>query len=577
MAWRFSMRHLVGLVALYLLPATLAAQELAQPGADARIVVFDASGSMVARNFNSNTATRMEIAQELLIEVYRELLERGDTIPTATLVFGAGFVWEDEKRRNGWSGTNDPATLTHPICKDSRVRLPSSTVSGQRVEDAQTLAGALSPRGMTPIHRSLLEGLRAFRGDIEDKTLQFVLISDMFEPNCLPEGVGLCETLLPEISRINAAGGSVSTIVFETPSSTALETFAECLSVVRIPIPQENPDIPEIVEDAFNLLTVTPLFIAGGANNHDPDGVDPGKSHLRFTENGKRVPLASGPYGAFDVPRGEYMLTGTIDDATFAETATISTSGHVRIQVPPGTLIISTEDGVETLLDEVIISRPSGQPVASLRNYKTGTPLNLANGPYNVVARLANGTEVSGSVPLRLGSTRELTLNFANAASQQVSTARDVDIDVRLSGPTLDVDGEWPPAVTLVGPGATGGRMPLSSSGFAGQLAFGSYVIEIDAEVPHQLGFDVVEGDGPMSVEVTIPAGWVTALSPTGASGNFELRDSQGDPILRMYGERIQHALPEGAYSLVFLSSDGRHIERPFHIRLGRETLIDDF
>ena len=570
-------RVFFGLGALCLLASSLLAQELARPSADARIVIFDASGSMAAKNFNSNTDTRMKIAREVLIEVYDELLEIGDRIPTATLVFGSGFVWDDERRRNGWSSPSDPGTLNHPICQDSRIRMPASLVSSGSVQQARQLATSLSPSGMTPIHVSLLDGLRAFRGDIQDKTLQFVLISDMDSPNCLHGATDQCEALLPELSRISVLGGSVSTIVFETPSSNILETFDECLSVVRIPIPVTDPDIGGIVEEAFSLVTVMPTFVAGGPNNLDPNGVDPSTARLRFAESGERVPIASGPHGTFELPTGEFMVTGTIDDTTFVETTSVRTNTDIPIEVSPGTLVISARGGAGPILEEVVISRPSGPVVRTLQNYKAGTPLNLANGTYNVMATLPNGASAGGSIPLRLGSTRELTLDFASVSAPLAPTAREVLIDVRFSGPTLDVDGVWPPLVTLVGPGPNGPRLPLSSSGYAGQLDFGTYVVEIEAETPHRISYEVIEGDGPMSLQLNIPAGWFTALSPSQRTASFELRDSQGEPIFRMDGERIQHALPEGRYTLVLLSSDGRHVERPFRIRLGRETLIDDF
>lgn len=538
---------------------------------DNRVVIFDASGSMVNRDFNTPDKSRIDVAHELLSAVYGQILENSDPIPTATLAFGSRYNYKNQKARNRWTGQSDPRTLNHPICDDSIVHLPFQKVDRKLVRSLDQMQD-LKPIGMTPIHRSLLQGLKAFRGDISGKSLQFILISDLETPNCLPKGQDICDQLLPEIDRVEAAGASVEALVFETPLAGILDLLSNCMKTISISVPPTRPDIPKIVKEALDLLNIVPQFVASGSNNLDPNGVNPATARLKFAPKGKNVVLASGPSGTFKLPKGEFEVTGSIDQASISTIAQISKSGPLVLNVAPGTLIVSAKGGsgaAPALFEELVISRPSGAKVATVQNYKPGNPLSLANGSYNVKATVAGGV-IEGSVSLELGTTKDLVLDFGRSPLAQTND-RDLRVNLRLHAPSLDVPGLWPPAIILKGPGQT---MPLSASGFAGKVSPGSFAVEIQSSSPHELRFEVAASQKPYEVQLEVAAGWFTADSPTGASVSFELRDQSNKALFRFESKSVKHSLPEGEYILVLLSPDGNHKEQSFSIRIGKGSKI---
>jgi len=539
-------------------------------GGDARVVVFDASGSMRKPSFERQRTPRIDVAREVLKDVFRQLNANGDTRPTALSVFGARDAWDDASATFG----GDPSRVpdSHPLCRDIQFMLDFAPISDAVVTRAEELADSLDSRGMTPIHISLLEGLRAFTGSIQDATLQFVLISDLDEPNCLPAGIKICDVLQIELDRIKGEGGKVEAIVFETPVAAILEPLSQCMSISTYVLDTEKPDPNGKVREAFDTLSLVPRLVVQGPSL-DPDGIRTDTAHYEIADARSGHVVSSGPHGVFELPAERYAVSVTVDGQSASTTLDLDGAKSIDLGLPPAILTVdATTNGAPgpARLARLDIRRAGGNGVAGVVDYVIGDPLALANGAYELTGQDSNGQTATATVLLTLGRAQAVTLDFGT----QAAAARSVIFEITVEQPTLSVGAAPAPAIELVHPG--GLRERLSATGHSASLMPGRYQVQVSGSTPHVLAFDVAAGPGPLNVAVHVTPGWFVAQSSKG-KGSFELFDAGGTALYSFDGYEVVHSLPEGRYALAFVGADGQTSQVDFDIRSGEETRLNLF
>lgn len=538
-------------------------------GGNARVVVFDASGSMRKKSFADDVA-RIEVAREILAEVYRKLESIGDPVPTALSIFGEGVSWDDN--RDDFGRREDDVPLDHPLCLDIQTRIDFAAVSADMVQVVSDLAPTLDFNGMTPIHQSLLDGLRAFNVGIDGATLQFVLISDLDRPNCLPPGMRICDALQFELDRIKGAGGRVEAIVFETPSADIRKPLSECLPVTTFPLAPAAPNPKAAVAEAFDTFRLTARVLLDGAGL-DTEGVDMASAYFEVADGSGKSIRASGPGGQFDLPRGEYILSVNVDGVSARQKVSLLSDSSVDLLVPPAGLAVTASlaglAGPQQF-ERLQIARSGGQVVADLAAYRGGDVLSLANGSYQVTGYDDQGRTASATVLLTLGETQSLVLDFGDVAAK----GRNVFFAVEIAQPTLVLGASWSPKLELVHP--NGVTQTLTASGNSEVLDPGRYELRISGRLGSILPFDVIAGPSALRVDVRVIPGWFVVESTRG-EGRFELKDAAGGPLFSFEGERIEHSLPEGRYTIAFRGGDGLEVRRDFDILTGQATVLPPF
>lgn len=555
-------------------PAALA-QDVIPPlsGQAGRVVILDASGSMRNLSFTGPERERMQVAREFLATTFAELAAAGDTKPTSLVVFGSdqALTWDSVRARHGGNPQNYP--YSGPLCRDSRVLMPYGATNARTVGAATAIGNATQWGGMTLIHVSVNQALASFDPAIGG---QIILISDMDDANCLPPGVDtLCDAIAPDLNEIRRAGGDVSAIVFETPSSTAREALSECIWTTTFPVPVNKPDVEDIVEEALQTVPLTTQVVAGGRGNLDPDGVTFDGGTLIIRPQGRSLIIANGPLGTVELPKGAYTVEGQLEGARWTSSVSLTGPATDRVTVSPSVLGLRTAaatGGAGPARIDLTITRPDGRPVARIASYRSGDPLELANGDYVLTGTDAAGITASTTVTLALGARRDATLTFGATPAAMAAT-RDVSIKLRYATPTLDTGQPFNPPVQLSGPGITG--QPITTTGFSGGLMPGSYSVTIATPRPHILPLRVASGADRLSVDIVVTPG-IFEAGTSGRPGTFELRDAAGATLFTFNGTQVRHSIVDGTYELSF-RRDGASSSQRFTVAAGERTTLRPF
>ncbi len=555
---------------LMLDPADVVAQQAIPQlsGEAGRVVILDASGSMRRQSFDDPRRERMEVGRDFLVETFDQLADSRDSTPTSLLVFGANqnLTWDSVANQYG----NDPSSYpaSGPLCRDSSLQLPYAGAA-EHIGAAARVARDTQWGGMTLLHVAMNQALASF-----DPTIggQVILVSDMDSINCLPPGAtSVCDTIAPTLREIRRQGGDVSAIVFETPTSTARAALSECIWTSTYVAPPSDPDVEGIVTRALETIEFTAKLKAGGANNLDPDGINEAQGTMTVRPSGESIILANGPMGTIRLPQGTYEIEGSIESADWAASITVSAASTQTFTVDPSELVVRGGSGAPAQI-ALAISRPTGQPIATIPNYRFGDRLELANGDYVVTGTNAAGQSVSTRVTMTLGSQREATLTFApNTAPANID--RDVSINVTYAQPTLDLGRPFLPAITLSGPGFP--SQPVTASGFSGRLAHGEYTMEVSSNAPHTLPFDVVDAPGRLTVDLVVTPGIFEART-NGSIGTFELRDASGAVLFTFVGNSVVHSILDGVYELS-MRQDGSTSSQTFTVSTGQRITLNPF
>ena len=551
---------------LSLLTCAAVAQDLSpQKGERSRIVILDASGSMRSADYSKPRRERMAAGREILEATFQSYRDDKDTTPTGLIVFGSDqkMKWDDVASRYN----NKPRLYPNngPLCLDSKVKLPFARVDRRVARAAGAIADDIKWAGMTLTHIAIQQALNAF-----DPTLggDIVLISDMTQSNCLPDGAEtVCDAITPALNRISAQGGYVRAVVFGAPDSTAQEALSDCMPTREVVCPTHlSPkQMKDCVEQGHDAYPLSSQIRAGGANNLDPEGVILANGKIEAKVAGLNQLAVSGPLADIELVTGAYSVTWKLD--TWSETADINIPGDTTVPLvaDPSRLHIKTETatgGVGPTVLQVAISRPDGESVATVPSYSVGRFLELANGDYVLEATDPSGLEATSRVSLKLGVASEVTLTFGASPTTQL---RNVSINVEYAMPTLRMPQDFGPSITLSGNSGSGTRD--ISSGFSGTLAPGNFVVEIASLVPHNIPLTVAVGADRLVINLVVTPGIFIATAPQG-TGTFELKDSGGNTLYSFIGDEVRHSITDGRYTLSF-THDGNTQARQLALSAG--------
>ena len=551
---------------LSLLACAAVAQDLSpQKGERSRIVILDASGSMRSADYSKPRRERMAAGREILEATFQSYRDDKDTTPTGLIVFGSDqkMKWDDVASRYN----NKPRLYPNngPLCLDSKVKLPFARVDRKVARAAGAIADDIKWAGMTLTHVAIQQALNAF-----DPTLggDIVLISDMTQSNCLPDGAEtVCDAITPALNRISAQGGYVRAVVFGAPDSTAQEALSDCMPTREVVCPTHlSPkQMKDCVEQGHESYPLSSQLRAGGANNLDPEGINPADGTIEAKVAGLNQLAVSGPLADIELVTGAYFVTWTLD--AWSETKNINIPGDntVPLVADPSRLHIKTETatgGAGPSVLQVAISRPGGTSVATVPSYNVGQFLELANGDYVLEATDPSGAEATSRVSLKLGVASEVTLTFGASPTTQL---RNVSINVDYAMPTLRMSQDFGPSITLSGNSGSGTRD--ISSGFSGTLAPGKFVVEIASLVPHSIPLTVAVGADRLVINLVVTPGIFIATAPQG-TGTFELKDSGGNTLYSFMGDEVRHSITDGHYTLSF-THDGNTQARQLALSAG--------
>ncbi|MEM6487276.1 MAG: VWA domain-containing protein [Pseudomonadota bacterium] len=521
-------------------------------GEKGRVIMLDASGSMRSTDDYPTGSSRFRAARDVLTAEVQDLVNDGDGRETAVMVFGSTLSWAAEQRRTG--RRPDDVTPDEPLCQDISMVVdftrPDDLFVGEVIEKSQPLIA----QGMTPIHLSIMAAMEKLDPDVGG---EIVLISDMEELYCLPQGKSVCDALRAEFPDFSNMAENVNIVVYEVPSTNLKGQLEDCFQTTTIPLSTTNPDPAntvnlrdELVPITFSLAWSQPVLgtAVPGSGSVRYVVTDAATGDDKHNSAVARLELEAGRYDVAVVDRDVIASLGFSASGTGRTVEIPVAPGGVRIRALDLDTRQPFTDPFEVVIEQVVGTAATEIERRSMRS--GAAPLLLGQGTFQIRGTTAGGQVASSKITISIDEIGTVDLLFESGPP----STRAVTLEVLAPDPTfLPPSGYRPPSVTIEQDGRTIAELSPGRNTF--DVAPGSIDVVVKSDKSPAWSMPIEDGTDPLSGTIELNPGYVEATAPD--AGTFRLYDGSGDELGVFTGEAFAQSLPEGNYSLTYAPPGG--------------------
>ena len=564
------LRALLLLIGLGLLLVPAAA--VSQSSKTERVIIYDASGSM--QGDAGQGLTKAQVAADRFVKYLQRLEVESDTKQTEVMIFGRNFDWAAYRRRN--PGTSPQDYRGEAGCGDIREFVPAqppgpgltAAVSSELRKLIRGRASDRSKGGMTPMGRAMAQAINKL-DPVDPELDEIVVFTDYEAPNCLDGLATECDVIANELrkyGKVIDAYSNIKVILYDLGSLNAGNRFGKCFRGGLVVKPVTHPPTPE---EPVTLLAKFARPVEG-ALEPDPDNLV-----VRVVRLGTGVLEYSGAPGAITLSPNNFQATIEHQSSIATERFGVPRNGPVVLTLDPARAVFEFETSqgpIRQPVDATIQLQSPRSTTVLDRQMADGESLDLAGGTYTITAKVGFA-EATETFVARLGdvTTVRLTFDKDQISGNAASTSREVIFDVVQHAPTL-LSGEFVETeVTLIQRGRSVDSFRAGRS--SRQLEIGPYTVQLGQLRRNRMPLQIEQGSGPVNVSIQVVPGRFVARSAR--DGAFHLADRSGRLIASFKGDRVEHSLPDGDYTLTFRENGAtRSVAKDFAIELGQVKIL---